>query len=137
MRVSRLLLLAQRKREAIRMPTGTAFLLPVFLRVLIKVHLSAALRGTSKPQKYTVGRNQNPGRYEPSPQIYADKIATEKDQEKQQQQQQQKQQTTSATIGGEGGSQDDLASFAYEWHVHRYGLRQLAETNCLDLIAAV
>ena len=66
MRVSRLLLLAQRKREAIRMPTGTAFLLPVFLRVLIKVHLSAALRGTSKPKKYTVGRNQNPGRYEPS-----------------------------------------------------------------------
>ena len=88
---------------------------------------TSKIHGREKPKSWTLRTIA---------QIYADKIATEKDQEKQQQQQQQKQQTTSATIGGEGGSQDDLASFAYEWHVHRYGLRQLAETNCLDLIAS-
>ena len=88
---------------------------------------TSKIHGREKPKSWTLRTIA---------QIYADKIATEKDQEKQQQQQQQKQQTTSASIGGEGGSQDDLASFAYEWHVHRYGLRQLAETNCLDLIAS-
>jgi len=62
-------------------------------------------------------------------QIYSDKIAAEKDQ-------QTSSSSASATNNNTNNGNSDLACFAYEWHVHRYGLRQLAETNCLDLIAS-
>ena len=99
---------------------GRSFTLGGFARLI----QTSKINGREKPKSWTLRTVA---------QIYADKIAAEKDQEKQQQQQQQQQQT-STHIGG--GSHNDLASFAYEWHVHRYGLRQLAETNCLDLIAS-
>ena len=84
---------------------GRSFTLGGFARLI----QTSKINGREKPKSWTLRTVA---------QIYADKIAAEKDQEKQQQQQQQQQQT-STHIGG--GSHNDLASFAYEWHVHRYG----------------
>ncbi|KAK3248245.1 hypothetical protein CYMTET_42280 [Cymbomonas tetramitiformis] len=37
----------------------------------------------------------------------------------------------------EGNPRTPLAEFCYDWHLNRYGLRNLAEMNLLDLIASV
>jgi hypothetical protein len=50
--------------------------------------------------------------------------------------------TETSTHGSDEGasttsaSEPPLAAFAYDWHLHKFGLRQLAENNLLDLVAS-
>ena len=48
---------------------------------------------------------------------------------------------STAQMSGEDGAMCDasaqpLTNFVYDWHLHKFGLKQLAETNLLDLIAS-